>query len=73
MAKMRGYGEFGKKKEIVQFFFDFGLDAIKLFGRTSETHVYVQKKIIHQVRRGEPPVRDLLNNLVSSIPKFDKN
>ena len=62
MAKMRGYEEFGKKKEIVQFFSDFGMDATKLFGRTSGTHVYVQKKISStRLGGGEPPVRDLLN------------
>ena len=35
-----------KKKEIVQFLSDFGMDATKLFGRTSGTHLYAQKNFL---------------------------
>ena len=60
-----------KKIKIVQFLSDFGTDGTQLFGRSSGTHIYAQKKFIHQVRRGEPPVKDLLNkynNFIGEAP-----
>ena len=69
---MRGYGEFGEKKEIVQFLSDFRMNATKLFERTSGTHVYVQKKIsFTRLGGGEAPVKDLLkkyNNFIGEAP-----